>query len=396
MSTSRVSQRMALRLAELQSQCLLRNLELAAGVNFCSNDYLGLSNDPRLKQSLLQAVEQCERVASTGARLLSGHHAAWDELETTFAGFAGTEAALYFSSGFLANTGLLSALLDPGDVVFSDALNHASLIDGVRLSRAQKIIYPHRDLDFLELELRRHVGGPGSRVIVTETIFSMDGDHAPLTEIFELAQRYGAEVIADEAHATGVCGPHGRGLLAEHELQGRALAIVHTCGKALAGMGAFVCGSRLLKQFLINHARSFIFSTAMPPYLAGQMAAALKLALSMDTERHHLARLASSLRERLASMRLNCGSSSSHIVPLIVGSNENALRIAAWLQGRGFAVRAIRAPSVPQGTARLRLSLTAKLTESDLEQFTNTLSDFYGEEADENPSSPLMSQISAR
>jgi 8-amino-7-oxononanoate synthase len=391
---------MALRLEELKGQSLLRNLGLSSGINLCSNDYLGLSNDPRLKQSLLQAVERSERVSSTGARLLSGHHAAWDELETTFAGFACTEAALYFSSGFSANTGLLSAVLDPSDVIFSDALNHASLIDGVRLSRAQKIIYPHCDLDFLEHELRRHADSSGvrmmSRVIVTETIFSMDGDHAPLPEIFQLAERYGAEVIADEAHATAVCGPHGRGLLAEYGLQNRALAVVHTCGKALASMGAFVCGSRLLKQFLINHARSFIFSTAMPPYVAGQVDAALQLALSMDSERRHLSRLASSLRERLALMGLNCDSSSSHIVPLIIGSNEGALSIAAWLQARGFAVRAIRAPSVPQGTARLRLSLTAKLTERDVEQFANAISDFYGAAAEENPASLLMSQINAR
>src|SRR5947209_4523239 len=279
MSISRASQRMASRLEELKDQSLLRDLTLVHGVNLCSNDYLGLSNDARLKLALLQCIEQEERVASTGSRLLSGHTAAWDELETTFARFAGTEAALYFNSGFSANTGLLSSILDSSDVVFSDALNHASLIDGLRLSRARKVIYPHRDLDFLERELQKSMDSSGLRVmlrvIVTESIFSMDGDRAPLHDIFQLAERYGAEVIVDEAHATGVCGPQGSGLLAELGLQEQSLAIVHTCGKALASMGAFVCGSKVLKQFLINHARSFIFSTAMPPYLAGQINAAL-------------------------------------------------------------------------------------------------------------------------
>src|SRR5947209_2438555 len=182
MSISRASQRMSSRLAELESQSLVRNLSLARGINLSSNDYLGLSNAPRLKHALQQAVEQCESVGATGSRLLSGHHAVWDELETTFAGFAGTEAALYFSSGFSANTGLLSAVLASSDVVFSDALNHASLIDGIRLCRARKVIYPHCDLNFLERELRRYANGSGSqigsqimsRVIMTETIFSMD------------------------------------------------------------------------------------------------------------------------------------------------------------------------------------------------------------------------------
>jgi 8-amino-7-oxononanoate synthase len=389
MSINPLVRGMASRLEELKRQSLSRELSLVSGINLCSNDYLGLSDDPRLKQAVLQAMEQCERVAATGSRLLSGHDAVWDELETLFAGFAGTESALYFSSGFSANTGLLSAVLAPGDVVFSDALNHASLIDGIRLSRAQKVIYPHCDLNFLEHELRRSAEHSVSRVIVTETIFSMDGDRAPLLELFQLAERYGAQVIADEAHATGVCGPRGKGLLAELGLQDRALAVVHTCGKALASMGAFVCGSRILKEFLINHARSFIFSTAMPPYFAGQIKAALELAASMDAERLHLARLASGLRERLGSMGLDCRPSNSHIVPLIIGANEDTLSLAASLQERGFAVRAVRAPSVPEGTARLRISLTATRTGNDIEQFTNALSDLDRKGREGRPSAPL-------
>lgn len=364
---------MELRLADLERQHGLRALGRHAGVDFSSNDYLGLAADPRLRQALLQGVEECKQAGSTGSRLLSGDHPMWSELEAEFAQFAGTEAALFFNSGYAANTGLLSALPGPEDVVFSDALNHASIIDGLRLSRARKIVYPHRDLSFLEEGLARHAGASGARIIVTESIFSMDGDRAPLPEIFSLAERYGAEVIVDEAHATGTCGPQGRGLLAEAGLEQRALAIVHTCGKALASMGAFVCGGAVLKQFLINHARSFIFSTAMPAYVAFQIRAALRLAMGMETERKYLAEIAEELRSRLRAAGFHSGPSSSHIVPVIIGGNEESLRLAGVLQQLGLGVRAVRAPSVPVGTERLRLSLTTRITRNDIESLTAAL-----------------------
>src|SRR5207244_129023 len=189
------------------------------GANLCSNDYLGLSVHPLLKDALREGLEHCERVSATGSRLLSGHHAVWDQLEEEFAVFAGTEAALFVNSGFAANTGLLGSLLSPGDVVFSDALNHASIIDGIRLSAVEKVVYPHRDLNYLEHSLHRHSHTGGSKVIVTESIFSMDGDFAHVPDLFRLAERYCAEVIVDEAHATGVCGPRGRGLLAGFGLE---------------------------------------------------------------------------------------------------------------------------------------------------------------------------------
>jgi 8-amino-7-oxononanoate synthase len=374
MRTSPFARRMASRLAELEKQAQMRDLSLTQGVNLCSNDYLGLAADLRLKEALIEGIEKCERLGATGSRLLSGHHVVWDELEAAFAAFAGTEAALFFNSGYAANTGLLTALLGPDDIVFSDQLNHASIVDGIRLSCAQKVIYPHGDLNFLDDALRKHFQGCGARVIVTESIFSMDGDRAPLGEVFRLAEKYGAEVIVDEAHSTGACGPRGRGFMAQLGLEKHALAVVHTCGKALASSGAFVCGSKTLRQFLINHARSFIFSTALPPYLAYQISAALHLAGSMEAERGHLASLSANLRGRLASLGFDCGLSNSHIVSLIVGGNEAALRLAATLQDRGFAVRAIRSPSVPPGTERLRLSLTAQLTMDDVERFSDTVS----------------------
>jgi 8-amino-7-oxononanoate synthase len=376
MLSKALTRRMEDCLADLERESQLRELRVDAGVNLTSNDYLGLAGDPRLKAALLEGIEECKRTGSTGSRLLSGHDAAWDELEDEFAAFAGTESSLFFSSGFAANTGLLSALLGKDDLVFSDALNHASIVDGIRLSRAKKVIYPHADLDTLEQALRANQHHPGARVIVTESIFSMDGDRAPLPEIFHLAGRYGAELIVDEAHATGVCGPAGRGLTAELGLQ--PLAIVHTCGKALASMGAFVCGSRLLRKFLINRARTFIFSTAMPAYFAKQIRAALALAASMEAERRYLASLAASLRSKLLQLGCSCGSSRSHIVPIIVGNNAATLTFATVLNEQGFAVRAIRPPTVPVGTARVRLSLTAALTTSKIEQLTAAIASASG------------------
>ena len=374
MHSDHLIRRMTSRLSELAKRAHVRELCSIPGVNLCSNDYLGLATDLRLKRAVLQGVEECQRVAATGSRLLSGHDAVWDQLEEEFAAFAGTDASLFFTSGFAANTGLLSALLGPDDVVFSDALNHASIIDGLRLSRAQKIVYPHLDLNSLENSLRLQSTHQGARVIITESIFSMDGDKAPLREIFQLATQYGAEVIVDEAHATATCGPGGRGLVAELGFEKQALAIVHPCGKALASIGAFVCGSAVLKQFLINHARSFIFSTALPPYLAYQVRAALRLASSMEIEREHLSMLAKSLYENLDRQGHHCGSGSSHIIPLIVGSNDAALRFSSALHAQGFAVKAIRSPSVPPGTERLRISLSASLTMLDLQRFTNAIS----------------------
>lgn len=376
MDQNSLMQRMRFCINELEESAHIRELCSVRGVNLCSNDYLGLATNRCLRLALIDAVEKCDKIASTGSRLLSGHHSVWDELEEEFATFAGTEASLFFTSGFAANIGLLSAILEPGDVVFSDALNHASIIDGIRLSRAQKMIYQHRDLDSLERALRDSWRTKGTRVVVTESIFSMDGDRAPLTEIFQLAEKYGADVIVDEAHATGVMGSGGRGLLVEQDIYKQALAIVHTCGKALASMGAFVCGSKILKQFLVNHARSFVFNTALPPYVALQIQTALRLAKSMEAERVHLSSLSADLRARLKVLGYDCAS-DSQIVPLIVGSNEEVLHLASVLEESGFAVKAIRPPSVPPGTERLRISLTAALSGREIEHFANIVGSLY-------------------
>jgi len=374
MGADAMQHRIRRELDALRDASQFRTLECITGVNLSSNDYLGLAEDPRLKQGVAEAVQRAPAVGSTGSRLLSGNSPEWESLEENFAEFAGTEAALYFGSGYAANIGLLGSLLGPGDIVFSDAFNHASLIDGIRLSRATKTIYPHRDLRFLENALRDHAGEPGARIIVTESIFSMEGDIAPIAELLQLARKYSAALLLDEAHATGVCGPQGRGLAAQLDAQREILAIVHTCGKALASAGAFVCGSRALKDYLVNRARTFIFSTAMPPYFAAQIKAALDLAREADDRRTHLRDISATLRDKLAAAGLNIGTTATHIVPVIFGSNDSALHAASELQRSGFAIRAIRPPTVPAGSARIRISLTSKITHDEVRRLIAVLS----------------------
>ena len=375
---ARLRAELAEELDALETRSQRRTLTTLGGVNLCSNDYLGLATHPELKQALARAVQEAPRVGGTGSRLLSGHSPEWDELEAEFARFAGTEAALYFSSGYAANLGLLSSLVGKNDIVFSDVLNHARLIDGIRLSGAQKVIYAHLDLNSLESALREKAHLRGRKVIVSESIFSMSGDRAPMMELLALADRFGAGLIVDEAHATGVHGPSGCGLAAAASKPSpadeRFWAVVHTCGKALASAGAFVCGSELLKQHLVNHARTLIFSTAMPPYMARQIQAALRLAIGMDAERTSLLEGAQRFAAALRDDGWDTAGSTTQIVPVLIGDNAEALAAAEHLQIEGFAARAIRPPTVPVGRARLRLSLTGDISPRDLERVRSALS----------------------
>jgi len=371
-STS-LNQALEAELGELEDRDELRSLEIPTGINLCSNDYLGLSTHPALKQGVLEGVARAERMGSTGSRLLAGHAREWNELEEEFAAFAGTEAALFFTSGYAANIGLLTSILGRGDTIFSDASNHASLIDGMRLSGAEKIVYSHGRLDAFELALHDRVDQPGRKIVVTESVFGMEGDFAPLAEINVLAKRYGAEMVVDEAHATGVFGPEGRGRVAQLGLEDEIFAVVHTCGKALASAGAFVCGSATLKNYLINRARTFLFTTALPPYFAAQVHSALKLARAADEERSRLAIISERLRNELQMMGWDIGASASQIVPVMLGENAEAVRVARELERNGFAVRAIRPPTVPTGTARLRLSLTSKLTDAEITKLARVM-----------------------
>jgi 8-amino-7-oxononanoate synthase len=360
-----------LRALELRNQ--YRSLAEIQGVNFCSNDYLGLSGHPALHEAVSRAVHQTKRIGGTGSRLLSGQTEEWHDLETRFAAFAGTDSALFFTTGYAANIGLLSALVTKDDVVFSDSLNHASLIDGMRLSGARKVIYPHLDLRVLEDALRQEAGAPWRKIIVTESIFSMDGDIAPLGTIAALAEKYGAALIVDEAHATAVHGPSGRGIAAEANIVPQLLAIIHTCGKALGCAGAFVCGPAVLKEHLINHARTFIFSTALPPYFSKHIEAALDLSITMDLERQCLLKNAAHFIQNLRAHGFNTAASASQIVAVILGNNEDTLDAAEHLQRDGFAVRAIRPPTVPEGSSRLRLSLTTQIDMRELDRLVDSL-----------------------
>jgi 8-amino-7-oxononanoate synthase len=368
-----MNQRILDELSDLKSRAELRSLETVGGIDLSSNDYLGLATNPRMKQALLEGVNSAARIASTGSRLLSGHDEVWTVLEHDFARWVGTEAALYFTSGYAANMGLLSALLRPEDVVFSDSANHASLIDGIRLAKCRRVIFPHLDLNALEEELHRNQTVSGARVIVVESIFSMEGDRAPLDDLAALAERYGAEMIVDEAHAIGVRGPRGSGCVAEAGLTARVLATVHTCGKALAAAGAFVCGSENLRRFLVNRARTFIYNTGLPPYFASQVAAGMSLAADAERERARLMELSAFLRNELRTNGFDAAGSDSQIVPVILGQNDAAVLFAEYLRTRGFGVRAIRPPTVPAGSARLRLSLTAKHTEEILLRLVATM-----------------------
>ena len=359
-------------LDRLEARLELRRLGRMEGTSLCSNDYLGLSTDPRLSRAVAAALEAGSPVASTGSRLLGGNVAQWEDLESAFALFIGTEAALFFSSGYAANLGLLSAILRPDDTVFSDQSNHASLIDGIRLSRARKVIFPHLDLDYLEDALGRS-DSDGRRFIVVETLFSMEGDRAPVADLLSLAGRFGAELIVDEAHATGVYGPRGRGLVAAAGANAQVFASVHPCGKALASSGAFVCGSETLKQFLVNRARTFIYSTALPPYFAAQIGKAIEIVAEADAERTRLLGLASFLRARLRDAGFNIGTSDTQIVPVLLGGNDAAIHYARELSRHGFAVRPIRPPTVPEGTSRLRLSVTTKLSGEILDRLVKAL-----------------------
>jgi 8-amino-7-oxononanoate synthase len=364
--------RLAADLQFLASQSQMRRLEDVKGSDLTSNDYLGLSTDPRLKNAVIESLKSGEKAGGTGSRLLSGNARGWEKLETEFAEYVGSEAALFFNSGYAANTGLLGSLLRPDDVVFSDSANHASIIDGIRLSKARKVIFPHLDLSFLEAKLRQRSAG-GERFIVVESVFSMEGDLAPLRDLADLAGRYGAELIVDEAHATGVFGPMGRGLASEAGLSGCLLASVHTCGKALGSAGAFVACSDTLKQALVNRARPFIFSTALPPYFAAQVRAALGIVRQANDLRERLYSIMNTVRRRLKELELATGNSASQIIPVILGSNERAVRVAERLTRAGFAVRAIRPPTVPAGTARLRLSLNVGLSFEELDRLAKEL-----------------------
>jgi 8-amino-7-oxononanoate synthase len=326
-------------------------------VNFSSNNYLGLANHPALRDAAKAAIDRYG-CGSGASRLISGNMALHEELEAKIAEFKGTEAALVFNSGFQANTGVIPALVGADDVVFSDALNHASIIDGCRLARAKIVVYEHCNMDQLQRGLQA-APSDGRKLIVTESLFSMDGDEAPLAEIVELAERYGAMVMIDEAHATGVYEPNGAGLIAKLGLGSRVLVHMGTLGKALGGFGAYIAGSRALRELLINRCRSFIFTTSLPPAVMAMAIAAIELVRKEPERRAALRRNCQTLRSGLQALGYKVGDSQSQILPLIVGDADACMKFSEYLFSRGVFAQGIRPPTVPPGTSRLRITVMA-------------------------------------
>jgi 8-amino-7-oxononanoate synthase len=332
-------------------------------LNLSSNDYLGLSQDPRLIAATREAAARWG-VGAGASRLVVGHLALHEEVEDRLAAFKGTEAAVIFSTGYMANLGAISALAGPGDTVFCDRLNHASIYDGIKLSGARLARFPHRDLDRLEALLQK--AGTGRRLIVTDSVFSVDGDLAPLQELVDLKDRYDARLMVDEAHATGVLGPHGAGWAEALGLTQRIEVHMGTFSKALGSLGGFVAGDRRLIDYLHNRARSFIYSTAMPPPVLGAIAAALDIVANEPERRGYLLSEAKNFRQTLTQAGFDILGSETQIVPVLVGDNASTLRLAARLREQGLMAVALRPPTVPPGRARVRFSLSAAHSPGDL------------------------------
>ena len=373
-------------LQELADRALLRRLRSIDAVegtrlelentsltNFAGNDYLGLSQHPAVRQAAIEAIDRFG-LGAAASRLITGTLAPHKVLEEQLAAFKGTEAAISFSSGYAAAVGTITAIADRQDVVILDKLAHASLIDGARLSGAQLRIFPHNDLSKLREILEwAHEHYPNAKIwIITESLFSMDGDYSPLCDLVGLKDEYGANLFLDEAHATGVIGPGGKGLAAHWGLGQRIEVQMGTLSKALGGSGGFITSSRALINLLINRARSFIFSTAPPPAIAAGASAALGIVQSAEGER-----LRDDLRQNIDcvrhGLRFSIDALPSPIIPLIIGNENAALEAAKQLQQDRFLVPAIRFPSVSRGSARLRLTLSARHSSEQLAALISSL-----------------------
>lgn len=364
-------------LESLKAQGRYRKLALPNGVDLTSNDYLGMAAHPALRAAAIEALEVGIDLGAAGSRLLRGHTQAHESLEAYAANYFGAERALYFSSGFQANLALFTSLADRHDAVIYDSLIHASVRDGLQVGRARAVKFAHNDLNDLEEKLKFVRDQAQSVFIAVESVYSMDGDTAPLPEIMALARRYDAMVIVDEAHASGIYGARGRGLCWEIiQAQGyENLITLHTCGKAIGIAGGLVCAQSEVIDYMINCARPFIYSTAPMPLQALLVQKSLEI---LDTEDGQ------ARRERLSGIcgraKALLGGQGTQIVPVILGTDERAVAVARALQAEGFDVRAIRPPSVPEGTARLRVSLSSELAVSELERFAALLAPYLAEE----------------
>jgi 8-amino-7-oxononanoate synthase len=371
------------RLQELKELGLFRRMRMISGPQgprvvldgkpvllLCSNNYLGLADHPRVREAAADAAMRWG-VGSGASRLVSGTMTVHRRLEERLAEFKHSQAALLFGSGYLANIGVVTALAGEGKVVFSDELNHASIIDGCRLARAETFVYRHADVDHLTWGLREAEGR--GAVIVTDSVFSMDGDVAPLAEIVELARRHDARVVVDEAHGTGCLGPGGRGAVAEAGVEDEVDVLIGTLSKALGAYGAFAACDQEMAQLLVNSSRPFIFSTAPPPPAVAGALAALELLIEQPQRVDKLQANADVLREELARERFDVSGSTTQIVPLVIGDAKQAMRICELAIERGVFAQAIRPPTVPEGTSRLRLAVMASHSRAELREAAQVL-----------------------
>jgi glycine C-acetyltransferase/8-amino-7-oxononanoate synthase len=371
------------RLEELKELGLYRRMRMISGPQgprvvldgkpvllLCSNNYLGLADSPRVREAAADAAMRWG-VGAGASRLVSGTMTVHRRLEERLADFKHTRAALLFGSGYLANIGVVSALAGSGEVVFSDELNHASIIDGCRLARAETFVYRHGDVEHLAWGMREAEGR--GALVVTDSVFSMDGDVAPLAEIVELAQRHRVRVAVDEAHGTGCLGPDGRGAVAEAGVEDEVDVVMGTLSKALGAYGAFVACDQAMAQLLVNSARPFIFSTAPPPPAVAGALAALELLVEQPQRAEKLQANADVLREELARERFEVSGSTTQIVPLVVGDAHQAMRICELAIERGVFAQAIRPPTVPDGTSRLRLAVMASHSKAELREAAQVL-----------------------
>jgi 8-amino-7-oxononanoate synthase len=352
-----------LQLRELDNKGRYRQLRARTGTDFTSNDYLGLAESDELRQAATEAIARGVPIGAGGSRLLRGNHPEHEALEAEAASYFGAETALYFGAGYTANHAIFSTLPQRGDIVLHDELVHASVHEGLRYCRAPHESVPHNDAGAFDARLAqwRKTGGRGRPWISVESVYSMDGDSPALADLVGVADRHDAVLVVDEAHATGVLGPDGRGLAAPFEGRDNIITL-HTCGKALGTSGGFVLGPKIVRDFLVNRARPFIFATAPSPLIAAVTRVALRIARDRPERRERLAHLVSHAAREL-KMRSGLDAQPSHILPIIVGADTKAVSLAASLQEQGFDIRAIRPPTVPEGTARLRIALSANLNE---------------------------------
>lgn len=367
----KLSDRISRQLEQIEEQGLKRVLKRPTGIDLSSNDYLGLAADRRLKEAFTEAADR-EGVGSTASRLLRGERECFQRAERRFAEWKQTEAALYFATGYQANIGLLQTFAEKDDVIFSDELNHASLIDGIRLTGCRKIIFPHLDTGRLEEYLHK-TECRGQKFLVTESLFSMDGDIAPLRKYAQICRRTNTNLIVDEAHAVGLYGARGSGLIEETGIGEDVFLSINTAGKALGAAGAFVAGSRLAIDYLINRCRSFIFSTAPLPAVAAALVKAIEIIEDEPERGAGLHRLSRYFNRLLGKNGISAPPDMTQIVPVIIGDSNRAMIVAGGLQQLGFDVRAVRPPTVAPGTSRLRVSLNVKLTKEMLDDFVQAL-----------------------